>query len=132
MANSTILKSGTILVDTSQDKWIVGSPIGAGGFGDIYLVSPNTSQPAVRGDCRFVAKVEGACSGPLFVETNFYLRVGKKDKGKILFMLFLFIIKANFIGTHSYNLFTKWFSWSQITSWYRKVFSFSWVRVGNS
>lgn len=77
------LKVGSVLCDTSKEEWLLGKSIGAGGFGDIYLVSKDLSRP-VPADAPHVAKVELLSNGPLFVEMNFYLRVGKKDKSKYL------------------------------------------------
>lgn len=75
------LRPGEILTDLTGKKWMLGKPIGVGGFGDIYLASDNLIQE-VRSDSCYVAKVECHTSGPLFVEINCYLRTGRRDMSK--------------------------------------------------
>lgn len=75
------LKQGELLTDLSGKKWKLGKTIGVGGFGDIYLASDVLDQD-VKSDSPYVAKVETHSNGPLFVEINCYLRIGKSDLGK--------------------------------------------------
>lgn len=75
------LPPGTCLTDMANKKWLLGPAIASGGFGDIYLVSEKLDRP-VSEDANLVTKVEPIANGPLFVEMNFYLRTGIKDKSK--------------------------------------------------
>ncbi|XP_063242498.1 serine/threonine-protein kinase VRK1-like [Bacillus rossius redtenbacheri] len=72
------ISEGTICTDITGKKWRIGRSAGVGGFGEIYLVSDDTSKP-VGEDAHHVIKVEPHHSGPLFVERNFYVRVAKQE-----------------------------------------------------
>jgi len=72
------MKPGEVLTDVSNNQWKLGKLIGIGAFGDIFLASDDVSKP-VSNDARYVVKVEPHSNGPLFVEMNFYLRVGKAE-----------------------------------------------------
>ncbi|PNF39204.1 hypothetical protein B7P43_G01303 [Cryptotermes secundus] len=72
------IREGEILVDIAKNQWKLGSSVGVGGFGEIYLASSNTYKP-VGSDAQHVVKVEPHKNGPLFVEMNCYLRVAKSD-----------------------------------------------------
>ncbi|KAK6632412.1 hypothetical protein RUM44_007454 [Polyplax serrata] len=76
--NPVQIKEGEQLTDVAETKWRIGKSIGAGGFGEIYLVSDEVSK-SVPHDAVHVAKIEPHKSGPLFVEMNFYIRVAKKE-----------------------------------------------------
>ncbi|NXI73386.1 VRK2 kinase, partial [Anseranas semipalmata] len=67
-----------ILKDTEGKVWRLGSQIGQGGFGLIYLASPRTHVP-VEDDAVHVIKVEYLENGPLFSELKFYQRAAKQE-----------------------------------------------------
>ncbi|XP_040467332.1 serine/threonine-protein kinase VRK2 isoform X3 [Falco naumanni] len=67
-----------ILKDTEGKVWRLGSQIGQGGFGLIYLASPQTHVP-VEDDAVHVIKVEYLENGPLFSELKFYQRAAKQE-----------------------------------------------------
>ncbi|NXS11765.1 VRK2 kinase, partial [Neodrepanis coruscans] len=67
-----------ILKDTEGKTWRLGSQIGQGGFGLIYLASPQTHLP-VQEDAVHVIKVEYLENGPLFSELKFYQRAAKQE-----------------------------------------------------
>ncbi|KAM9655629.1 serine/threonine-protein kinase VRK2 isoform 2-T4 [Morphnus guianensis] len=67
-----------ILKDTEGKVWRLGSQIGHGGFGLIYLASPQTHVP-VEDDAVHVIKVEYLENGPLFSELKFYQRAAKQE-----------------------------------------------------
>ncbi|NXX89167.1 VRK2 kinase, partial [Centropus bengalensis] len=72
------LPKDMILKDTEGKIWRLGSQIGQGGFGLIYLASPQTHVP-VEDDAVHVVKVEYLENGPLFSELKFYQRVAKQE-----------------------------------------------------
>nr|XP_013810838.1 PREDICTED: serine/threonine-protein kinase VRK2 isoform X1 [Apteryx mantelli mantelli] len=72
------LPGGMILKDTEGKAWRLGSQIGQGGFGLIYLASPQTHVP-VEDDAVHVIKVEYLENGPLFSELKFYQRAAKQE-----------------------------------------------------
>ncbi|XP_065340100.1 serine/threonine-protein kinase VRK1-like [Cloeon dipterum] len=68
---------GEVLTDVAKKKWVVGPPIGQGGFGTIY------SARSVDGNSKdypFVVKIEPHENGPLFVEMHFYMKCGKPEQ----------------------------------------------------
>ncbi|NXN19481.1 VRK2 kinase, partial [Indicator maculatus] len=67
-----------ILKDTEGKSWRLGSQIGQGGFGLIYLASPQIHVP-VDDDAVHVIKVEYLENGPLFSELKFYQRAAKQE-----------------------------------------------------
>ena len=70
---------GEVLTDTIKQQWVLGKPIGVGGFGELYMAafrSPNGD----LGPEKFVVKVEPHSNGPLFVEVHFYLRGTHKEE----------------------------------------------------
>ncbi|NXE75705.1 VRK2 kinase, partial [Cochlearius cochlearius] len=67
-----------ILKDTEGKSWRLGSQIGQGGFGLIYLASPQIHVP-VEDDALHVIKVEYLENGPLFSELKFYQRAAKQE-----------------------------------------------------
>ncbi|XP_017332518.1 serine/threonine-protein kinase VRK1 [Ictalurus punctatus] len=69
---------GEVLTDTAKKSWKLGTPVGQGGFGLLYLASDDTSK-AVRADAPYVVKVEPSDNGPLFSELKFYMRAAKPD-----------------------------------------------------
>ncbi|XP_019468042.1 serine/threonine-protein kinase VRK2 isoform X4 [Meleagris gallopavo] len=73
------LPRDTILKDTEGKTWRLGSQIGQGGFGLIYLASPHTHVP-VEDDAMHVIKVEYLENGPLFSELKFYQRAAKQEQ----------------------------------------------------
>ncbi|NWU74374.1 VRK2 kinase, partial [Onychorhynchus coronatus] len=72
------LPKDMILKDTEGKTWRLGSQIGQGGFGLIYLASPQTHVP-VQDDAVHVIKVEYLENGPLFSELKFYQRAAKQE-----------------------------------------------------
>ncbi|XP_030303036.1 serine/threonine-protein kinase VRK2 isoform X3 [Calypte anna] len=68
-----------ILKDTEGKVWRLGSQLGQGGFGLIYLASPQTHVP-VEDDAGHVIKVEYLENGPLFSELKFYQRAAKQEQ----------------------------------------------------
>ncbi|XP_063247484.1 serine/threonine-protein kinase VRK2 isoform X2 [Prinia subflava] len=73
------LPKDMILKDTEGKSWRLGSQIGQGGFGLIYLASPQTQVP-VEDDAVHVIKVEYLENGPLFSELKFYQRAAKQEQ----------------------------------------------------
>ncbi|KAM6367850.1 serine/threonine-protein kinase VRK2 isoform 4-T4 [Alca torda] len=72
------LPKDMILKDTEGKVWRLGTQIGQGGFGLIYLASPQTHVP-VEDDAVHVIKVEYLENGPLFSELKFYQRAAKQE-----------------------------------------------------
>lgn len=72
------LKPGEVLTDLTGKQWMIGKPIGVGGFGEIYLVSDVLNQEVTNAS-PYVAKIESHSNGPLFVEINCYLRIAKLE-----------------------------------------------------
>nr|XP_020471375.1 serine/threonine-protein kinase VRK1 isoform X1 [Monopterus albus] len=70
---------GEILKDTGKKSWKLGTPVGQGGFGLIYLADENSAKP-VGADAQYVIKVEPSDNGPLFCELAFYMRAAKPDQ----------------------------------------------------
>ena len=67
------IKNGTTIKDVRKKEWVVGDPVGQGGFGMIYL----TDEKGHGNDldsARYVIKIEPKANGPLFTEINFYMR----------------------------------------------------------
>ncbi|KAJ7990881.1 hypothetical protein DPEC_G00291500 [Dallia pectoralis] len=69
---------GEVLTDTGKKSWKLGSPIGQGGFGVLYLADENSSK-TVGSEAPYVIKVEPSDNGPLFSELKFYMRAAKPD-----------------------------------------------------
>ncbi|KAI4899650.1 hypothetical protein NFI96_011463, partial [Prochilodus magdalenae] len=72
------LPDNWILTDTEKKKWRLGSIIGKGGFGVIYLASDCVDAP-VQEDTNYVIKVEFRENGSLFSELKFYQRAAKLE-----------------------------------------------------
>ncbi|XP_059474807.1 serine/threonine-protein kinase VRK1-like [Neocloeon triangulifer] len=68
---------GEVLTDVAKKKWVVGPPIGQGGFGTIYSAREECGNPK---DYPFVVKIEPHENGPLFVEMHFYMKCGKPEQ----------------------------------------------------
>ena len=68
-----------MLTDTIKQQWVLGKPIGVGGFGELYMASFKSPDGALSPE-KFVVKVEPHSNGPLFVEVHFYLRATKKEE----------------------------------------------------
>ncbi|NWI19051.1 VRK2 kinase, partial [Crypturellus soui] len=66
-----------VLRDTEGNEWRLGRQLGQGGFGLIYLASPQIHVP-VEDDAVHVIKVEYLENGPLFSEVKFYQRAAKQ------------------------------------------------------
>uniref|UniRef100_A0A7N5JBB9 VRK serine/threonine kinase 1 n=1 Tax=Ailuropoda melanoleuca TaxID=9646 RepID=A0A7N5JBB9_AILME len=71
--------AGEIITDMMKKEWKLGSPIGQGGFGCIYLADMNSSK-SVGSDAPCVVKVEPSDNGPLFTELKFYQRAAKPEQ----------------------------------------------------
>ncbi|CAG9761359.1 unnamed protein product [Ceutorhynchus assimilis] len=71
------LKKGEIILDNRGEKWKLGQAIGIGGFGEIYDVVGCDQK--VKDNEKYVAKIEKHSNGPLFVEINCYLRMGRLE-----------------------------------------------------
>ncbi|XP_073250180.1 serine/threonine-protein kinase VRK1-like [Porites lutea] len=72
------LPVGIILTDLTKKTWRIGRLIGWGGFGALYLASPDNGS-AVGENAEHVIKVEPHTNGPLFTELAFYQRVAKPE-----------------------------------------------------
>lgn len=72
------LPPGTVLTDLTKKKWRLGELVGWGGFGAIYLASPDSGSPVTE-TAEHVVKVEPHTNGPLFTELAFYQRVAKPE-----------------------------------------------------
>ncbi|XP_063774272.1 serine/threonine-protein kinase VRK2 [Pseudophryne corroboree] len=72
------LPEGLILTDTNKKSWKLGKIIGQGGFGVIYMASPDVDVPGDDKDA-YGIKVEFHQNGPLFCELKFYQRAAKQD-----------------------------------------------------
>nr|XP_014340688.1 PREDICTED: serine/threonine-protein kinase VRK1 isoform X2 [Latimeria chalumnae] len=70
---------GEVLADNAKKLWKLGSPVGQGGFGLLYLAEENSSKPVSK-DAPYVIKVEPSDNGPLFVELKFYMRAAKPEQ----------------------------------------------------
>lgn len=77
------LQPGEILTDLTGKQWRLGKGVGLGGFGQIFLVSDNLTKD-VSENAKYVCKIENHMSGPLFVEINCYLRIGKEHMSKFI------------------------------------------------
>lgn len=73
------LPRGEVLTDTIRQQWVLGKPIGVGGFGELYMAAFKSPDGALSPE-KFVVKVEPHSNGPLFVEVHFYLRATKEDE----------------------------------------------------
>ncbi|XP_060021420.1 serine/threonine-protein kinase VRK1 isoform X2 [Lagenorhynchus albirostris] len=71
--------AGEIITDMNKKEWKLGSSIGQGGFGCIYLADVNSSK-SVGSDAPCVVKVEPSDNGPLFTELKFYQRAAKPEQ----------------------------------------------------
>lgn len=78
------LNEGTMLKDLMKKEWTLGSSIGMGGFGEIYLVAEGFKQPT-KDNAKHVVKIEPKENGPLFVEMHFYIQVGTAEQQKSWF-----------------------------------------------
>ncbi|KAI2654251.1 Serine/threonine-protein kinase VRK1 [Labeo rohita] len=58
---------GEVLIDNGKKKWKLGSAVGQGGFGLLYLANEDSSGS------------EPSDNGPLFSELKFYMRAAKPD-----------------------------------------------------
>lgn len=78
------IEKGEILTDLNGKRWKLGEALGTGAFGAIYqATSVKSNFLTDRADsASYVAKIERHSNGPLFVEVNCYLRIGKLDMSK--------------------------------------------------
>ncbi|KAK4328834.1 hypothetical protein Pmani_000776 [Petrolisthes manimaculis] len=70
---------GVVVTDVAKKQWKIGTSIGVGGFGEIYLASDNIAQKVVGNSAEFVIKVEPHSNGPLFAEMHCYMRVARPE-----------------------------------------------------
>jgi len=63
------LPRGEVLTDTIKQQWVLGKPIGVGGFGELYVASFRNPDGKLSPE-KFVVKVEPHSNGPLFVEVH--------------------------------------------------------------
>uniref|UniRef100_A0A1A9ZL67 non-specific serine/threonine protein kinase n=1 Tax=Glossina pallidipes TaxID=7398 RepID=A0A1A9ZL67_GLOPL len=68
------IREGTILKDFAKNEWKIGTSIGVGGFGEIYIACKGGEE-----SYDYVVKCEPHDNGPLFVEMHFYMRNAKLD-----------------------------------------------------
>ncbi|XP_066256460.1 serine/threonine-protein kinase VRK1-like [Euwallacea similis] len=73
------LRRGEVIVDNTACKWKLGKAIGIGGFGEIYDVTSLKSDKDKNKNGKYVVKIEKHSNGPLFVEVNCYLRLGREE-----------------------------------------------------
>ena len=64
---------GFTIKDAFKREWVVGDPVGKGGFGMIYLCDQK-GQSNDLDNARYVMKIEPKGNGPLFTEINYYQR----------------------------------------------------------
>ncbi|CAG9824248.1 unnamed protein product [Phaedon cochleariae] len=106
ISNSIQLKEGEVVTDISNKNWKLGKPIGIGGFGEIYEATDIISTKS-KTDSSYVAKIERHSNGPLFVEINCYLRIGKsttiEDWKREKHQRFLGMPHYVASGSHYYN-----------------------------
>ncbi|KAG5895737.1 hypothetical protein JTB14_025683 [Gonioctena quinquepunctata] len=106
ISNSIQFKQGEIVTDLCSKKWKIGKPIGIGGFGEIYQATDILTR-VPKTDSSIVAKIEKHSSGPLFVEINCYLRIGRsemiEDWKKDKHIKFLGMPHYVASGSHYYN-----------------------------
>lgn len=69
------LPQGERLIDNTKKEWIIGSSIGKGGFGEIYLAKPANDK---TDNWNYVIKIDHR-NGPLYAEMYFYHRVAKEE-----------------------------------------------------
>ncbi|XP_067006886.2 serine/threonine-protein kinase VRK1 [Anabrus simplex] len=97
------IPSGETLIDLRKNKWIVGSPIGKGGFGAIY----SASEASVPGKDVYAVKIEPKENGPLFVEMHFMMKVCQPNDiaawQKMKKLSHLGIPRFIASGSHNYN-----------------------------
>lgn len=73
------LPKGEILRDSGKKQWVIGEPIGIGGFGEIYSCSPHDDKnKSAKSKEKFVMKIDNI-EGPLYAEMYFYHKVAKQD-----------------------------------------------------
>lgn len=73
------IAENAVLSDIAGNKWRIGSPVGKGSFGEIFLVSDDISRPVDVRNAQHVTKIEPHSNGPLFVEIHCLLNVNKHD-----------------------------------------------------
>ncbi|KAK2160240.1 hypothetical protein LSH36_137g01037 [Paralvinella palmiformis] len=100
------LPAGEILRDYCKKEWKLGKPIGAGGFGLIYLSDQNSPGP-VSDNAPYALKLEPHANGPLFCELHFYQRVAKPEQieewTKMKRLKHLSVPRYITSGSHNYN-----------------------------
>jgi len=72
------VNAGTVIKDVRKREFVVGVPVGQGGFGMIYLTDEKGHQNTME-KARYVIKIEPKANGPLFAEIQFYMRNCKPD-----------------------------------------------------
>lgn len=85
-----------VLTDIAGSKWRIGSPVGKGSFGEIFVCSNDISHKVDVKSARFVTKIEPHSNGPLFVEIHCLLNVNKRS-GKNILSFRVFILNSIFL-----------------------------------
>lgn len=73
------IADSAVLTDIAGCKWKIGSPVGKGSFGEIFLASNDISRKVNAKTAHYVTKIEPHSNGPLFVEIHCLLNVNKKN-----------------------------------------------------
>lgn len=76
------LPKGELLADSAKQEWVLGKPIGLGGFGELYLAALKLENGQLSPE-NYVIKIEPHNNGPLFVEVHFYIRATKPETRKL-------------------------------------------------
>lgn len=80
------IADSAVLTDIAGSKWRIGSPVGKGSFGEIFLASNDISRKVDLKSAQYVTKIEPHSNGPLFVEIHCLLNVNKR-RGELHSML---------------------------------------------
>lgn len=88
---------GEVLTDNAKKRWKLGTAVGKGGFGLLYLANEDSSG-SVGADAPYVIKVEPSDNGPLFSELKFYMRAAKPD----LIVAWMKSRKMDYLGVPKY------------------------------
>lgn len=100
------IEKGTVIKDVRKNEFVVGEPVGQGGFGMIYLTDLKGNKNDLD-NAKSVIKIEPKKNGPLFTEVNYYMRNCKPDDidkfSKTHKLTVLGIPKFISQGIHTYN-----------------------------
>lgn len=73
------IADSAVITDIAGCNWRIGSPVGKGSFGEIFLASNDISRKVDVKTASYVTKIEPHSNGPLFVEIHCLLNVNKRD-----------------------------------------------------